>query len=109
MECLVKYLEAINHLNNTNMFSQEFTDNIELQGSLVLGHYLIQKVPEVCCLKVSSFPICKSHSQPSPINNEYRNTACVRGRGFTSCVSSVVLPRKIIKITKISNFLRPTT
>ena len=32
MECLVKYLEAINHVNNTNMFSQEFTDNIELQG-----------------------------------------------------------------------------
>ena len=32
MECLVKYLEAVNHVNNTNMFSQEFTDNIELQG-----------------------------------------------------------------------------
>lgn len=32
MKCLVKYLEAINHVNNTNMFSQEFTDNIELQG-----------------------------------------------------------------------------
>lgn len=32
MECLVKYVEAVNHVNNTNTFSREFTDNIELQG-----------------------------------------------------------------------------
>ena len=43
MECLVKYLKAVNHVNNTNMFSQEFTDNIELQGKSSVRALLVVK------------------------------------------------------------------
>lgn len=45
MECLDKYLEAISHVNKTNMLPPELTDNIELQGKSSAGSLYYPKSP----------------------------------------------------------------
>lgn len=45
MEHLSKYFEAISHVNNTNMFSPERTDNIALQGKTSAGSLYYPKCP----------------------------------------------------------------
>lgn len=64
MECLDKYLEAISHVNNTNMFSLELTDNIELQGKSSAGS--LSRVPEVFMLQTIFLSSLASHSLPWP-------------------------------------------
>lgn len=56
MECLDKYLEAISHVNNTNMFSLELTENIELQGKSSSGSLYYPESQNSSCFKQSFFP-----------------------------------------------------
>lgn len=56
MESLDKYLEAISHVNTTNMVSPEFTDSIELQGKSSAGSLYYPKSQKSSHFKQSFFP-----------------------------------------------------